>query len=154
MGRSEKLTTAIMHGTKSIFSNFGYEIAAMGPCIVPAGSVSGQVTALLTFRERISGSFCFKCSIRFANDLCEQMIGMDGTDNDYELLKDAVAEVLNWISGDIKRAYSDGDSIKISTPSVFVMEQPLEGPETEQRSTVLYFKYLDEKFSIEIDIDD
>ena len=146
----ESLSQAIIAGTREIFQTLEMGLENAPPKVVPSGSLHGQVTTLLTFREEISGNLCFKCSIPFGAFVCQKMIGCEGKEDDYALLKDAIAEVFNWISGAIKRHYAEGRKIIISTPMVYVMEEEIEVGDSDEESTCIQFFYEEEEFFVEI----
>lgn len=154
MPANELLTQAIIDGTKEIFQSLEMVLENAPPENCSSGDLHGQVICLLTFRKDISGSFCFKCGIDFASIICQKMIGMDGLDNEYEMLKDAVAEILNWISGAVKRHYVHGQGILISTPSIFVWEQQFEAGGGDEQVDFIRFFYEEHEFTIEITVDE
>ena len=154
MSANELLTRSIIDGTREIFQHLGMELENAPPETCPSGDLHGQVICLLTFRKDISGSFCFKCSIDFGSIICRNMIGIDGLENEYEMLKDSVSEVLNWISGAVKRHYVHGQGIKIATPSIFVWEQQFEAGGGDENVDFIRFFYEDHEFTIEITVDE
>lgn len=121
MSAIEPLVQAIIDATKEILLSQGLPVTNDPPAAVPAGSTHGRVISLLTYQNSIGGSFCFKCSLEFAEVLCRKMLGQEGAAT--EMLLDTVAELLNWISGAIKRHYEQGRQIIISTPMVYLADE-------------------------------
>lgn len=142
------LIQAIIDGTKEMFLSQEMPVTNDPPAAVPAGSTHGRVISLLTYQNSIGGGFCFKCSLEFAGILCNKMLGQEGVDA--EMLLDTVAEMLNWISGAIKRHYEQGRQIIISTPMVYLADEDASGEgDASDLVTCIRFHYEGHVFTFE-----
>jgi CheY-specific phosphatase CheX len=154
MQTDRQLIEAIVGGTIEIFTSQGIPIVHVDTETRRAGATGGQVIAMLSYRSEIAGDFCFKCSLAFARLVYEKIFG--GSDEPAEdVLADTMAEVLNWISGTIKKRYQDGVKIIISTPMVFVREDAAEtGNEDGDDVTVISFRSTDHCLTVELMVDE
>jgi CheY-specific phosphatase CheX len=152
-----EFANAIIGGTSEILE--GQKITSMHstPELRPAGATSGEIVAMLSYRSSIAGDLCFKCSLDFARLVYTRIFGpLDDSVNN-EILADTIAELLNWISGTIKKRYEQGSSIVISTPMVFVNEAT-HTPEALDAGgdmvTVIEFQSGEHTFTVELLVDE
>jgi chemotaxis protein CheX len=98
-----------------------------------------DISGLIGLSGAIQGAVILALKKSVATRLTGMLTGSEHTEIDYDVT-DAIGEIVNIISGNIKKDVRDGDNIKISLPTIIKgSEQTLSWPSKRARTLCIPF---------------
>jgi len=151
----EQYVKPFVNATLNTFKAFvGFELVAGHPHF--SGRSLGfdqDISAVIGLSGDIRGAVVISMKKKFAIKVADTLVGIPHTEMDDDIV-DAIGEIVNIISGNIKNEVPGGEKIQISLPTVIKgSDHSFAWPGKQSRILCIAFKYEDDSFHLLVDME-
>ena len=144
-----------VNATLNTFKTFiGFELVAGNPYFSGRQvGVDQDISAVIGLSGDIRGAVVISMKKEFAIKVADTLTGTAHTEMDEDIV-DAIGEIVNIISGNIKNEVPGGEKITISLPTVIKGKQhSFAWPGKQSRILCITFKFEEDSFHLLVDME-